>query len=416
MLGQVGSFLQKRGYKIKVFNSIDFSKSMHYNPLAYIKTEADILKFVNALISNTKGEGKEGDPFWTKAETLLYCALLGYIIFEGAEEDRNMNNLRFAQDSTADPDITAMAIQALAPYYWDSTFNVKDPVDKALSCLSELQLDTGDFRSWGTRNSESVSQIIVALCSIGIDPQNDPRFIKNGINLLDALFYYQQEDGGFAHSYDSDPGNPFAIAGESNSMATDQALLALAAVWRQAQGMGILYDFRGGSVSAKILTPEESDVSFAGSYEFTEADRQQADALPKKLSTENDEEVTALLNKLKMSRDFDGYDTYMTKLTQAKSDIDALYAEIEAINTDIQEQIIPMTEPGLGEKPTVDRLVKRYKALSDHDKALIQNWDAVLAVKAQTDAAQRNLFLIIGGAVVVMVAVTVFVRRRRESK
>ena len=93
VLGQVGSFLQKQGYKIKVFNSIDFSKSMHYNPLAYIKTEADILKFVNALISNTKGEGKEGDPFWTKAETLLYCALLGYIIFEGAEEDRNMNTL-----------------------------------------------------------------------------------------------------------------------------------------------------------------------------------------------------------------------------------------------------------------------------------------------------------------------------------
>ena len=93
VLGQVGAFLQRRGYKIKVFNSIDFSKSMHYNPLAYIKTEADILKFVNSLISNTKGEGKEGDPFWTKAETLLYCALLGYIIFEGAEEDRNMNTL-----------------------------------------------------------------------------------------------------------------------------------------------------------------------------------------------------------------------------------------------------------------------------------------------------------------------------------
>ena len=93
VLGQVGTFLQKRGYKIKVFNSIDFSKSMHYNPLAYIKTEADILKFINTLISNTKGESKEGDPFWTKAETLLYCALLGYIIFEGAEEDRNLNTL-----------------------------------------------------------------------------------------------------------------------------------------------------------------------------------------------------------------------------------------------------------------------------------------------------------------------------------
>ena len=93
VLGQVGSFLQKRGYKIKVFNSIDFSKSMHYNPLSYIRNEADILKFVNALITNTKGEGKEGDPFWTKAETLLYCALIAYIIFEGPAEDRNMNTL-----------------------------------------------------------------------------------------------------------------------------------------------------------------------------------------------------------------------------------------------------------------------------------------------------------------------------------
>ena len=93
MLGQVGAFLQRRGYQIKVFNSINFSKSMHYNPLSYIRNEADILKFVNALITNTKGEGKEGDPFWTKAETLLYCALIAYIIFEGPAEDRNMNTL-----------------------------------------------------------------------------------------------------------------------------------------------------------------------------------------------------------------------------------------------------------------------------------------------------------------------------------
>ena len=93
-LAQCGYFLQrKKGYKIRVFNSIDFSKSMHYNPLAYIKTESDVLKFVNALIANTKGEGKEGDPFWTKAETLLYCALVAYIVFEGPEEERNMNTL-----------------------------------------------------------------------------------------------------------------------------------------------------------------------------------------------------------------------------------------------------------------------------------------------------------------------------------
>lgn len=93
ILGQVGAFLTRKGYKIKVFNSIDFSKSMHYNPLAYVKTENDILKFVNALIMNTKGDGKEGDEFWTKAETLLYCALIGYIVFEAPEEERNINTL-----------------------------------------------------------------------------------------------------------------------------------------------------------------------------------------------------------------------------------------------------------------------------------------------------------------------------------
>ena len=94
ILPQVGWFLQKKkGYKIKVFNTIDFSKSLHYNPMAYIKNEADILKFVNALISNTKGEGKESDPFWQKSETLLYCALIAYIIFEAPAEDRNMNTL-----------------------------------------------------------------------------------------------------------------------------------------------------------------------------------------------------------------------------------------------------------------------------------------------------------------------------------
>lgn len=93
ILENVGAFLTRQGYKIKVFNSIDFSKSMHYNPLSYVRTETDILKFVNALILNTKGDGKDGDEFWTKAESLLYCALIAYIVNEAPEEDRNLNTL-----------------------------------------------------------------------------------------------------------------------------------------------------------------------------------------------------------------------------------------------------------------------------------------------------------------------------------
>ena len=93
ILGQVGTFLKRQGYKIKIFNSIDFSLSQHYNPIIYLKTESDILKFVNALIQNTQGEGKESDPFWTKTETLLYCALLGYIVFEAPEEEKHISTL-----------------------------------------------------------------------------------------------------------------------------------------------------------------------------------------------------------------------------------------------------------------------------------------------------------------------------------
>ena len=80
-------------YKIKVFNTINFSKSMHYNPFAYIHNEKDILKLVTVLIANTKGEGKSGDDFWVKAETLLYCALIGYIHYEAPVEEQNFSTL-----------------------------------------------------------------------------------------------------------------------------------------------------------------------------------------------------------------------------------------------------------------------------------------------------------------------------------
>ena len=93
VLVECGNALVKGGYQIRVFNTINFKKSMHYNPFAYIHSEQDILKLVNVLIANTKGDQKGGDEFWTKAETLLYCALIGYIHFEAPEEERNMNTL-----------------------------------------------------------------------------------------------------------------------------------------------------------------------------------------------------------------------------------------------------------------------------------------------------------------------------------
>ena len=158
----------------------------------------------------------------------------------------------------ADPDITAMAVQALAPYYnsektytykqkavgQEETKTVRQIVDEALQCLSELQLNTGDFKSWGTENVESTDQVMVALCSLGLDPLTDERFIKNGKTLLDGILRYRREDGGFVHSYTYDPDNPTSLPDQSNTMAGEQTLYAMAALWRQANGMRRLYDFR----------------------------------------------------------------------------------------------------------------------------------------------------------------------------
>ena len=94
LLPEIGTFLERKKYRIKCLNLINFRKSMKYNPLAYIRSEKDILKLVNALIMNTKGEGeKSSEDFWVKAERLYYSALIGYIWYEATEEEKNFITL-----------------------------------------------------------------------------------------------------------------------------------------------------------------------------------------------------------------------------------------------------------------------------------------------------------------------------------
>ena len=131
----------------------------------------------------------------------------------------------------ADPDMTAMAIQALAPYY-KTNETVKAAVDKALEALSALQRNDGGFGSWGTVNSESCDQVIVALTALGIDPTADSRFIKNGNTVLDALAGFYVTGGGFRHT----------AGGERNGMATEQGYYALAAYYRFVNAQTRLYD------------------------------------------------------------------------------------------------------------------------------------------------------------------------------
>lgn len=141
----------------------------------------------------------------------------------------------------ADPDITAMAIQSLVPYY-EKDDKVKAAVDRGIEWLSKVQKDDGGYSSWGSVNSESIAQVIIALTSLGIDPHNDPRFIKNGNSAVEALLSFSVPGGGFYHIKPGEKGNGGANPGEVDAMATDQAMLALVAYDRFVNGQNRIYD------------------------------------------------------------------------------------------------------------------------------------------------------------------------------
>ena len=148
----------------------------------------------------------------------------------------------------ADTDMTAMAIQALAPYY-KTNETVKAAVDKALEALSTMQRNDGGFGSWGTVNSESCAQVVVALTALGIDPATDSRFVKNGSTVLGALAGFYVDGGGFKHTAD----------GERNGMATEQGYYALAAYFRFLNGQTSLYDMSDVTIQTGGHTPGNPD-------------------------------------------------------------------------------------------------------------------------------------------------------------
>ena len=126
MVNEIGTALMKNNYRMKIFNTINFKKSMHYNPFAYVHDEKDILKLVTTLIANTKGEGKGGDEFWEKSEKLLYSALIGYIHYEAPEEEQNFSTLLEM--------INAMEVR-------EDDEEFKNPVDLMFDELAEREPD-----------------------------------------------------------------------------------------------------------------------------------------------------------------------------------------------------------------------------------------------------------------------------------
>ena len=159
-----------------------------------------------------------------------------------AEKDSGGWSLN-SSETNADVDITGMALTALAPYYKEDS-RVKEAADRALAWLSEVQKDDGAYASWGTVNSESCAQVTVALTSLGIDPNKDERFIKNGKSVIDGLLGFYT-DGGFKH----------VSTGKLNAMATEQGYYALTAYFRFTGGKTSLYDMSDtGDATPAALT------------------------------------------------------------------------------------------------------------------------------------------------------------------
>ncbi len=407
---------------------------------------------------------------------------------------RQLDDGGFAMSgSVSDPDITAMAIQALAPYYNDEkeytytlseTGNVKAATvravtDEALERLSSLQLDTGDYRSWGLRNSGSVCQVTVALCSLGIDPLADVRFIKNGNTLWDGLMIYHMPDGGFVSSFAYDEENPSSEPDKSNSMAGEQALYAIAAIIRLKNGERALYDFcdkmsdemknriaalvsgisevddnADASAVKKLLSdfyslpvsdrryatnyPLLSDVAkskgidifaIAESTEiiedtkserepsvFSEADKKAADGIPETSSTEYYQEVTELLYRLEICADFDGKSAYEKRLSEIKRRINDTKAEIKEINRIIKEELGSGGKVSLSDRRTVEDIISRCEALPEYDRGLIENYEDVLLARARITSSVRAIWISAAAAVLICVlSVLVIVHIKRRK-
>lgn len=157
VVNECGKALLKNGYRLKIFNTINFHKSMHYNPFAYIHDEKDILKLVTTLIANTKGEGKGGDEFWEKAEKLLYSALIGYIHYEAPEEEQNFSTLLEM--------LNAMEVR-------EDDEEFKNPVDLMFDELEEKEPEhfaVRQYKKYKLASGKTAKSILVS-CGVRLAP------------------------------------------------------------------------------------------------------------------------------------------------------------------------------------------------------------------------------------------------------
>ena len=375
--------------------------------------------------------GKQGLNGWIFA--LLTLDTMGYKTPEGANFDREriIDEIVSSQNTDggfslskgeSDIDITAMALQAIAPYYNDfSRDDVRKSADKAVEYLSGEQDSSGSFGS-----AEADAQVVIALCSLGIDPEADSRFVKNS-DLLTALLSYQNSDGGFSHEK----------GGGSDELATGQALCALAAQRRYELTMRRIYDMRalklfndldcdertyvrygaelenaaekyGLTLSDRAFTEElaqtdhgngciysiEKTGIYTGKTGFTKSDRNKLEALRKNGVTSGDCTTIAVL-------------LAHAKADDSLSDSDKIISELEEMNAKANE----LYSVGKDKKELLEKTAERIKKLPESEWKKVTSADEI--IKAAED---KGVTVYVISAAAVLCAVGVFTVVRKKGK
>lgn len=259
-----------------------------------------------------------------------------------------------------DPDITAMALQALAPYTQQQ--EVKEAVDRGVAMLAQLQDEEGGYISNAgydsAKNLESTAQVVIALSAIDVSLLNSEKFVKNGKTLLDEMLRFQVSDGSFCH----------VIDGGSNQMATEQGALALAAWYRAVTEKKSLYD---------MTDVESGQTGGEETPERIEAFREKLEAFSGNLTLDNADELYALKVELSLMGNFSEKGDFEAKLEQMLKEVEVQAAEIEALDKEIWEGFDPLNIT-LKDKKEIERLLTAFHKIPEANRKHLQYGEELL--------------------------------------
>lgn len=319
--------------------------------------------------------------------------------------DRQLDDGGFALNATkGDADITSMAITSLSSYY--DRENVKVALDKALDFLSENQLANGGYQSFGIENSESVSQVVIALCSMKINPMVDERFIKNGVSVFSALEAYKANSGEYYH-----------MQGETkvNVLSTQQALLAMGAVSRFLDGSQRLYAFEvnlsnnGSQADGK----QPDDITDGNSNsDFTDKDREQVNNLKDKSGASDLNTVDRLIEKVEQAKP-DDYQEIKSKLDDAKKESEKTLEKVNKVASDISKLDNNIS---WSDKDELSKIKEICNGLSENDLKLIENYEVLERLDAQISTNIRTVVIFIFVSLLISGAVVILVIRRVKKR